>query len=270
MFRTLFVTLFYTNGVDASRSDSRRDTKRTAAAGAAAAGLPAPPRRVTKRKPPARRTALTVEAIVEAAVEVLDESGVAGLSMRRVAERLGTGAASLYAHVSAKDELLELVFDELLGQVRLPEPDPARWREQLYEMALDLRNILASHRDAALAGLGRIPTSAKSLAAAEATVAVMRAGGLSDRVAALGLDQLILHVSAAAFERGLFEHSDMSPEEIDRYFEDIEEFYDALPPDRFPVLTSLGPDMTRPDSDERFRFGIETMIAGFEALSAAE
>ena len=49
---------------------------------------------------------------------------MAGLSMRKVAQRLNTGAASLYAYVSGKDELLELVFDELIGQVPLPEPDP--------------------------------------------------------------------------------------------------------------------------------------------------
>ena len=67
----------------------------------------------------------------------------------------------------------------------------------------DLRDILAAHRDAALAGLGRVPTSPKTLAAAEVLVAVLRAGGLSDRVIALGLDQLVLYVSAFAFETGL-------------------------------------------------------------------
>jgi len=99
----------------------------TEAAGAASAALPPPPRFPRPSKRPTRRTALTVEAIVAASIEVLDEAGVAGLSMRRVADQLGTGAASLYAHVSGKDELLELVFDELVGQVPLPEPDPAIW-----------------------------------------------------------------------------------------------------------------------------------------------
>ena len=211
-----------------------------------------------------------MEAIVQAAVEVLDEAGVAGLSMRRVADRLDTGAASLYAHVSGKDELLELVFDELIGQVPLPEPDPARWREQLHTMMLDLRNILASHRDAALAGLGRVPTSPKSLVAAEALVRVMRAGGLSDRVIALGLDQLTLHVSAAAFELGLFEHSGMSAEEVQHYWEDVHEFYDALPADAFPALASISADLSGADDDERFRFGMDMIIAGLEALSAAQ
>ena len=50
-----------------------------------------------------RRTTLSREAIVEAALAVLDAEGLEGVSMRRVAQRLGTGPASLYQHVSNKD-----------------------------------------------------------------------------------------------------------------------------------------------------------------------
>jgi AcrR family transcriptional regulator len=213
---------------------------------------------------------LTAQAIVTAAIEVLDEAGVAGLTMRRVAQQLGTGAASLYAHVSGRDELLELVFDELVGQVALPEPDPKIWRRQIHEMLRDFRDVLVSHRDAALAGLGRIPTSPKVLTAAETLVGLMRAGGLTDRVMALGLDQLILFVSADAFESGLMEHSGMTEEEIERYYADVHAFYERLPASRFPVLASIGPEMTGPTGDERFEFGVAALIAGYEALSAAE
>ena len=128
--------------------------------------------------------------------------------MRRVADRLGTGAASLYAHVSGREELLELVFDALVGQVKLEEPDPARWREQVHRLLRDLRDILASHTDAALAGLGRVPTAPQTLAAAEVLTAVLRAGGLTDRVVALGFDQLVLYVSASAYEAGLYRKAD--------------------------------------------------------------
>ncbi len=230
--------------------------------------MPPPPRFPRPSKRPTRRTALTVEAIVAAAIEVLDEAGVVGLSMRRVADRLGTGAASLYAHVSGKDELLELVFDELVGQVPLPEPDPKIWREQVRQMLRDLRAALISHRDAALAGLGRIPTTPKTLVAAETLVATLRAGGLSDRAIALGLDQLILYVSAEAFEAGLMEHGGMTPEEVQRYFDDVHVFYLRLPADRFPVLASVAEEMTGPDGEERFEFGLDVLIAGLEAVSA--
>ncbi len=238
-----------------------------AAVAAGAAVLPSPPRFPRPAKRPSRRTALTVEAIVAAAIEVLDEAGVAGLSMRRVADRLGTGAASLYAHMTGKDELLELVFDELVGQVPLPEPDPKIWREQVRQMARDLRAVLSSHRDAALAGLGRIPTSPKSLAAAETLVAILRAGGLSDRAVALGLDQLTLYVSAEAFEEGLMEQG-MNPADVERYYDEVHDFYRRLPADRFPVLASIATDMTGPDGEERFEFGLDVLIAGLESVSA--
>jgi AcrR family transcriptional regulator len=241
----------------------------TAAGGDASAALPAPPRLPRRQKQPARRTALSLEAVVAAAIAVLDESGVAGLSMRRVAEQLGTGAASLYAYVSGKDELLELVFDELTGQVQLPEPDPAIWREQLRQLLIDWHDVLVAHRDAALAGLGRVPTSPKALRAAETMVAVMRAGGLSDRVISLGLDQLGLHVAATAFEHGLYEHGEMTPDDVQRYFEEVHAYYSSLPAQQFPVLASIADDMIGFDGEDRLRFGIDVMIAGLEAVDRA-
>jgi AcrR family transcriptional regulator len=250
-----------------SREPNKVVTAPTEAAGAVSAALPPPPRRVS-RKPKAtpRRTGLSVESIIAAAIAVLDEAGVAGLSMRRVADQLGTGAASLYAYVSGRDELLELVFDELIGRVPLPEPDPERWREQVHESLGDLLEILTSHRDAALAGLGRIPTSPKALAGADRLAAVLKAGGLSDRTVALGLDQLLLYVCACAFERGLFEHSGMTQEEIDEYFAEIDRFYAALPAERFPALAAIGEEMAAYDGEARFSFGLDVLLAGLEAV----
>jgi AcrR family transcriptional regulator len=251
----------------ASSPRSPKQSPNAVAASRAAAALPAPPRLPRRHQPRTRRTGLSLEAIVAAAVEELDEAGVAGLSMRKVAARLGTGAASLYAYVSGKEELLELVFDELVGQVELPEPDPERWRVQLTAMLTEFHGVLVSHRDAALAGLGRVPTTPKTLAAAEAMVSVMRAGGLSDHVVALGLDQLILYVAASAFEQGLYEHGDMSAAEVAQYFDDVHAFYSALPAAQFPVLASIADDMVGFDADERFQFGLEAIVAGLEAVS---
>ena len=231
--------------------------------------LPAAPPRVARRRLAAgRKPALSVPVIVAAAIEVLDEAGYAGLTMRRVADRLGTGAASLYAHVSGREELLELVFDALVGQVKLEKPDPARWREQVRRLLRDLRDILASHTDAALAGLGRVPTAPQTLAAAEVLTAVLRAGGLTDRVVALGFDQLVLYASASAYEAGLYRKAD--PADIERYFAGVHAFYASLPPGRYPVLAAIAPEMTGPDGDDRFEFGLSALIAGLEAISAAE
>jgi AcrR family transcriptional regulator len=231
--------------------------------------IPSPPRSHRHRRP-TRRTAITLDAIVAAAVETVDESGVAGLTMRRVAERLGTGAASLYAHVSGRDELLELTFDELAGQVPLPTPDPRRWRDQVVQMFEDLYRILIAHGDAALAGMGRVPTSPKALDAGEALASVMSAGGLTDRAVALGIDRLLLFTCAAAFEDGILRRSGMAAEEEARYRADLKLFFGNLPSDRFPTLARTQPQLSDVDGAERLRFGLEALLAGVEALSDAE
>jgi AcrR family transcriptional regulator len=231
--------------------------------------IPSPPR-LHRRRRPTRRTALTLDAIVAAAIDTLDEAGVAGLTMRRVAERLGTGAASLYAHVSGRDELLELVFDELVGQVPLPVPDPDRWREQLRRMLLDLYRTLNEHADAALAGMGRVATSPRALDATERIALLTSLGGLTERVAAFGIDQLVLFVCATAFEDGILERSGMSPDDEARYWADLHMFLNNLPPDRFPAMARIRPYMIGHGDLERFEFGLDAMLAGLEALSDAE
>src|SRR5690606_28095546 len=73
-----------------------------------AAELPTPPWRKPRRGGRTRRP-LSRDLIVETAQAVVRAEGLDAVSMRRVAQELGTGPASLYAHVSDKDELLELV-----------------------------------------------------------------------------------------------------------------------------------------------------------------
>jgi len=222
-----------------------------------------------RARPPARPV-LSQEAIVGAAIEVLDRQGVDGLSMRSVAKQLGTGAASLYVHVSNKDELLELIFDELVSRVPIPEPDPARWQEQLREMAVALRNELRTNSQVALAGLGRIPTSMKSLIAAEGMLGLLKAGGLSNRVIGLAADLLALYIIAGVFEDSLYERRGFTDENMAHYAQEIQTFYAALPPEQFPLMTAISAELTDGDGDDRFRFGLDVLIAGLIAVSARE
>jgi len=73
-----------------------------------------------ERRP--RRDALTLTRITDAAVELLDESGVAALTMRRLAERLAVAPPTLYWHVKTKDEVLDLAVDAIFAEVAIPEP----------------------------------------------------------------------------------------------------------------------------------------------------
>jgi AcrR family transcriptional regulator len=205
---------------------------------------------------------------VAAALAVLDESGIERLAMRQVAQKLGVGVASIYGHVSSREALLDLVFDELVGQVPLPEPDPIRWRGQVLEMLAGLRQVLSSHRDAALAGMGRIPTSPNTLRAMEVLGALLRSGGISDRAIALGFDQLALYVCAYAFEESMFTNAGMTRDEIAQYHQQTDAFVSALPAREFPVIASLSDEITGADGEERFIFGLEVLLSGLVAVSA--
>jgi len=75
---------------------------------------------MTKPRTPGRRpkdTSLSQDAIIRAAIEVLDEAGDAGLTFRVLAERLKTGAGTLYWHVASREELLDLASDRVLDEV---------------------------------------------------------------------------------------------------------------------------------------------------------
>ena len=85
---------------------------------------------------------LTVEQIARAAIEIADAEGLAGLSMRRVADQLGVTAMSLYTYVPGKAELLDVMLDTVFGESDIPADDPTvtadqGWRVRLERLARD-------------------------------------------------------------------------------------------------------------------------------------
>ncbi len=92
--------------------------------------------------------ALTRADVVEAALAILDQYGIADLTMRRLAERLGVQPGALYWHMPNKQSLLAAVSDVIVAQVEVPGPG-AEWRAWLADWARALRRTLLRHRDAA-------------------------------------------------------------------------------------------------------------------------
>ncbi len=78
-----------------------------------------------------------------AAVELLDADGLEALSMRTLAARMDTRATSLYRHVANKDELIELVVDEVYGEMEVPQGE--RWRRSVADAARSLRAMVLRH-----------------------------------------------------------------------------------------------------------------------------
>src|SRR5262245_22734373 len=138
------------------------------------------PFRKTERR---KQRTLDQGQVVRAALVLLDELGLDELTMRRLAERLGVRAASLYRHVRNKDELLTLLGDEISAEIPLTRA-VGSWRDRLTEMAWNVRRGLLAHRDAARVLANTPPVGPRRLRHIESVLETLRMSGLDDRDAA--------------------------------------------------------------------------------------
>jgi AcrR family transcriptional regulator len=207
---------------------------------------------------------LSADRIVDVALAQMKENGYESVSMRSIARALGTGPASLYAHVANRDELDALVIERVASQIEVPDPDPARWREQLRDLMLHMMAAYQAHPGVARASLGIIPMSPRMLVTTERIAALLRAGGVPDQAAAWFLDQMTLYVSSVAVEQDVWRQRGAWSEE---HFESVHQFFHDLPASEFPVLSSLSEAMTTGDHDDRFGFGIDLLITGLAAYA---
>ncbi|MET9433633.1 TetR/AcrR family transcriptional regulator [Streptomyces sp. NPDC006551] len=86
------------------------------------------------------------DRIVAASIRMLDEEGLAKLSMRKLATELGVTAMSLYWYVDTKDDIIEYAVDTVYGEIDLDAVDAAGdWRDRIRVLALDYRRMLVRH-----------------------------------------------------------------------------------------------------------------------------
>lgn len=227
--------------------------------------LPPPPfRRVPERGGGRRRDPLTREVIVDTALRVLDREGLAGFSMRRVAEELDTGAASLYWHVGSKDGLLDLVFDEVIGEQEIPDPEPERWQEQLKEVARTMRTTIRRHRDIVEISIGRVPMGPNALRYSERVLAILRAGGVPDRLAVQSYLLLLSVVNGFTMDETGYEAETEvgAAPPLEEGAEIVGDYLGSLPADQFPNTIEVADHFADADQDGRFELLLDLFVEG--------
>lgn len=145
---------------------------------------------------------LSRERVVAAALELLDEEGLAKLSMRRLGERLGVQAMSLYRYVASKEALLDALHSELLSAIPIPDPD-AEWRAAARSLAEGFRDQLRRHPNALPLFATRPAIAPRSLRVVERALELLARAGLDPaaQVWALnGLFGLVLGTASLHFE----------------------------------------------------------------------
>ena len=210
--------------------------------------------------------AVTQDALVAAALVVLNRDGLDGLSMRRVAAELGVQAASLYWHVAHKEELLDLLADALLIGLDLDVPADADWREQTRVMAHAYRDHLKSRRDAARVISGRFIIGTNAAALMDRALGVFRAGGFAPDEAAAALHLVyVAHVQGFVVQeiepmRAVEALGDTPADAMDVVTAELDE----LGPDRFPHLAEVAGYLTTINLDARFTWGLDCILDGLE------
>lgn len=207
-----------------------------------------------------RQTPLTVEAIVDSALAIIERDGYDSLTMRRVAGALQTGPASLYAHVVNKEDLDDLLIGRICAEIDLPQPDSRTWREQIIDVCVQLRDQYLRYPGLSRAALAIAPTSLDTLRVSEGMFGIVLAGGIDPQRAAWTIDALLLYVNAFCLESALMSGAgEHTGGRVDR--DQLLSRFAALP-DAFPLTKRHAAELTAGTPADRFEFGLNLVIDG--------
>lgn len=210
------------------------------------------------------RASLTRDAIVDAAVAVLDERGLDELTMRVVAARLGAGAMSLYRHVSGREELLDLVVARLTAEVPI-RASTGDWRTDLAAFARDVRGVLLQRPNLTVLMTSRA-SSGGGLATLEHALGILRVAGFGARDAAFANHALGNYVAGAALWEAVGLGGATGEERRARAGVAADELA-RLPVDAWPNVAWASRALFAGDAGDRFEFGLRALLDGFEAMA---
>ncbi|MEU5903205.1 TetR/AcrR family transcriptional regulator C-terminal domain-containing protein [Micromonospora sp. NPDC047467] len=217
-----------------------------------------------------RRTPLSRDRILRAAVALADEAGIESLSMRNLAKDLGVVPMALYKHVANKDELLDGMIDVVVAEI--DPPAPGDWKHVVRGRILSARRALLRHPWAPLAIDTRNMATPAVLAYLDSMVGTLRAGGFS-----ADLTHHVMHAMGSrilGFSQELFDDS----RRAGRSGTTNAEPPAPLPPEvalRFPYLAEIATAASHDDAsvvgqgcDDQFEFefALDLLLDGIERL----
>ncbi|PRY45047.1 TetR/AcrR family transcriptional regulator [Umezawaea tangerina] len=237
--------------------------------------MPSSPRTSPAKAP------LSRDAIVATTLALVDELGFGVVSMRRVAQALDTGPASLYVYVRDRDELMALAHDLAVAPVELPGESDGDWRARLELLVDRIVDALGSHDDIASVGLTDVPVGPQTLRVTEEMLRLLRVGGIDDAACAWAADLLGQYIASSALEKAarLRAQRDLaradatgcaSEEAMSEAFSArLDVVYRSLPADRYPTIAVLAPLLTGGHGGSRAAWKLRVIIDGLLAQDPA-
>lgn len=199
-------------------------------------------------------------------MELADAGGIQSVTMRELGRRLGVEAASLYNHVSGKDDLLAGMTDLAAAEIELPSGD-GDWKEAMRRRAVSARGVFLRHRWAAALMDSREWSGPYSRLYADRVLGTLIGAGFSPVLASwsfIALDSYIY-----GFER---QRSNFSPSEDVDTIEVARDVLAAIPPGAFPSLAAVAMEYadTPYDEDAAFSFGLDLILDSLQRLLEAD
>ncbi len=214
---------------------------------------------------------LSADVVVAAALDLIDQVGVTGFTMRAVADRLGTYPASLYWHVGNRNEILGQVLQLVMSEMDVPEPASMRWDVWLALAAHEYRRALHAHPNTAVLALYPLLTAPTFV---EAMLTTLHGGGFRGPALADAFNAFTGSVAGWV----AVELSAGGGEPDQRWRAEFEARVRGLPPSEFPTIASNLPDLAdevftlrwhggnEKPLDRSFEAALEVWLTGLRSL----
>jgi len=194
--------------------------------------------------------------IVEAALELLGDEGLSGVTTRKVAAKLGIKSASLYWYIRDREHLLDLLSDRIVADARWPRASTT-WRVKLEQLMREYLRCLEAYPDAARVVAGRAPSGPIRLRGAETLLSALLDAGLPERAAIDAGLVLTTFVVGFALELEAGDDSARAGDSLDASFRTT-----------YPTLTRLAAQVGPGSTSARFGAGLKLILDGIEARIA--
>ncbi|MFC8914955.1 TetR/AcrR family transcriptional regulator [Streptomyces sp. NPDC057116] len=207
-----------------------------------------------------RPRSLTHDQLASAALAVIDREGVAGLSMRAVAQELGTSTMALYRYVDDREQLEGLVVELVLGAVdSTPPPANAPWPDRIEAMVRRLRDAVSAHPAVVPLTVTHRHRSRAGLRWSEAVLAVLAEAGFEGERRVIALRGLLGYVIGAIQLEHLGPLSGEGTVALS-----------ALPPGEFPYMAETARHARGVSPDEEFLGGLAVLLRGLDPADEKE
>ncbi|MEX1153542.1 TetR/AcrR family transcriptional regulator [Parvibaculum sp.] len=210
------------------------------------------------------RSKFTRAQLQAAALKIVDEQGLAALSMRTLAAALGTGPMTIYNYLRDREELDALLVEAVAAEIAMPETGQDDWRVDVRAVVGAMWQTVRAHPQVIPLILTRRVLHEATLAPAEALLQALARSGRSDADLLAAFRTLSGFVMGLAQARlaGPFSSDDAKPDpNVARAMQ--------LPPARFPKMIEIAAAAEKAGSEREFQAGLDIIMAGLEAKPAS-